>query len=193
MLSLVDAVDAFFDAIWSRWHFTAPLIDVIGLEQRTFLARGVALLWELCADALLALPLLGYEERSPAEELKLARQLLARLAARPTPLGAVRPLAAFAVSLAGACSVARLVQGSIRLAWHLPLFGKLCGAIVLVSLCVLLVPRAVVRTLEHASELSAQKPRTRVRAVTLGLPGAALLLPLLPAAVAAAPLLSFFR
>jgi hypothetical protein len=40
VLWLVDRVDAFFDAIWSSWSFTAPLVEVIGLTQRTWFARS---------------------------------------------------------------------------------------------------------------------------------------------------------
>src|SRR5207253_573785 len=75
VLWLVDRVDAFFDAIWSSWSFTAPLVEVIGLTQRTRFARAVALCWELAADALIAVPLLGYEEREAAREWQLARDM----------------------------------------------------------------------------------------------------------------------
>src|SRR5438132_11530826 len=90
VLWIVDKVDAFFDAIFSTWSVTAPLVDLVGLEQRTLFARGAALLWELCADFLLALPLLGYDEREVSEEVALARALLWK---RPS-LRLFRPLAA---------------------------------------------------------------------------------------------------
>src|SRR5712692_5033477 len=68
ILRMVDAADAAFDGLAGRWTLTAPLVDLIGPSQRVFFARGVALLWELVADALLALPMLGYDER--ADEVK---------------------------------------------------------------------------------------------------------------------------
>ena len=39
VLWAVDRVDAFFDWIWSAWSFTAPLVDLVGLTQRTWFAR----------------------------------------------------------------------------------------------------------------------------------------------------------
>src|SRR5262245_32991659 len=56
LLRMVDAADAAFDSLASRWSITAPLVDLVGPSQRIFFARGAALLWELAADALLALP-----------------------------------------------------------------------------------------------------------------------------------------
>src|SRR5438128_298372 len=55
ILRMVDATDAAFDALVSQWTLTAPLVDLVGPSQRIFFARAVALLWELAADALLAL------------------------------------------------------------------------------------------------------------------------------------------
>src|SRR5256885_7856289 len=103
ILWLADRVDAFFDAIFSRWTLTAPLVDLIGLEQRTAFARGVALVWELCADALLLWPTLGYAERDARLELQLARGMARRLVKRPTPMRIVRPIATACVAIAGAC------------------------------------------------------------------------------------------
>ena len=168
VLWVVDRVDAFFDALWSSWSFTAPLVDLVGLTQRTWFARAVALAWELAADALVAVPLLGYDERKAAREWKLGCDLLLRIR---SPLVAVRPAAALLVSLAGAFSVARMVQGSLQLALHLSWFAQLARAATLVCLAVVLVPRAVFRSLEHA-----RSARYRV-------PAAVVLVPLLLAAV----------
>jgi hypothetical protein len=191
VLGLVDSVDALFDSLFSKWSLTAPLVDLVGLEQRTLFARGVALVWELCADALLALPLLGYDERTAAEEAALARVLLRTAAKRPTPL-LVRPLAALLVGMAGAGAVARMVQGSLQLALHSGALARIGGAAVLLALLVFFVPRAALRTLERADTLSAEKGRTAARAATLGLAGALLLLPLALAALSASRLYAFF-
>jgi len=147
VLWVVDRVDALFDAVWSSWSFTAPLVEVVGLTQRTWFARAVALLWELAADALIAVPLLGYEQRDPAGEWKLARELLQRTR---SPLRLVRPAATLLVAIAGACSVARTVQGSLHLALHVGWLASLARAGTLVGLLVLLAPRAAFRSLELA-------------------------------------------
>src|SRR3974390_1061427 len=76
VLWAVDRVDAFFDAIFASWSVTAPLVDLVGLSERTVFARAVALALELCADALIALPLLDYDERAAADEWRTARALI---------------------------------------------------------------------------------------------------------------------
>src|ERR1700682_2904272 len=147
LLWLVDRVDAFFDSIWSAWSFTAPLVEVVGLTQRTWFARAVALAWELAADALIAVPLLGYEERDAKTEWKVGRDMLRR--AR-SPLGLVRPIATLVVAVAGACSVARTVQGSVQLALHVSWIAWLARTVTLLGLLALLAPHAVFRSVEHA-------------------------------------------
>ena len=147
LLWLVDRVDALFDAVWSSWSFTAPLVEVVGLTQRTWFARAVALLWELAADALIAVPLLGYDQREPPAEWKLAREILQRTR---SPLRLVRPAATLLVAIAGACSVGRTVQGSLHLALHVGWLASLARAATLVGLLVLLAPRAAFRSLELA-------------------------------------------
>ena len=169
LLWVVDRVDAFFDAVWSSWSVTAPLVDLLGLAQRTWFARAVALAWELAADALIAVPMLGYEERDAAREWQMARDLLRRV--RRSPLRLFRPAATLLVGIAGAFSIARMVRGSLELALHLHWFSELLRAATLAGLFVLLVPRAVFRSLEHA-------PIARYR-----VPAAAVLGPLLVAAV----------
>ena len=147
VLWAVDRVDAFFDSIWSAWSFTGPLVDLVGLTQRTWFARAIALAWELAADALIALPLLGYEERDAELEWKMAGDLLRR--AR-SPLGMVRPVATLLVATAGALAVSRMVQGSMQLTLHVGALAVLTRVALLVALLVLLVPRAALRSLEHA-------------------------------------------
>lgn len=143
VLFAVDGIDAFFDAIFSKWSLTAPLVDVIGLSQRTFFARAVALAWELAADAMVAIPLLGYDERDAAREWSMARVLL-----KKPSLRLVQPIAALLLSVSGAVAVARLLRGSLL---HWPLAGGLLGATALFGLLLLLAPRAVFRALEHGA------------------------------------------
>ena len=171
LLWLVDGVDAFFDAVWSKWSVTAPLVDLVGLTQRTWFALAVALSWELAADALIAVPLLGYDERDAAREWAMAKSLLPRLR---SPFRAVRPLATLFVSIAGACSVSRTVQGSLELALHVGWLSALARAVTLAGILVFLAPRAVFRSLEHAAGR---------RRIAIGLFSAVVLLPLMVAAV----------
>jgi hypothetical protein len=140
--SVVDAIDAFFDGIFARWSVTAPLVDLVGLPQRTFFARGIALVWELSADALLALPLLDYRERSATDEWTLSVAMLRR---RPS-LKLLPPIAMLFLGFAGAEAVARMVQGSLL---HFALVAKLLGAATLFLLMVFFLPRAAFRSLEH--------------------------------------------
>jgi hypothetical protein len=155
------------DAWMARVSFLAPLTDIVSASQRTWLSRAVALVLELSADVLVAIPLLGYDERDGKQELKLARGFFKKL--QPWRLG--RPLAAVMLSAAGACAVARLVRGTLL---HVPFLAGLLAATVLFSLLVLIVPRAAFRALEREAE------RPKPSRLTL-----ALLLPLAIAAVGA--------
>jgi hypothetical protein len=187
LLWLVDRIDAFLDGIFSAWSVTAPLVDVIGLQQRTWLSRGAALLWELSADLLLAVPLLGYEERAVPAELALAKKLWRKLLKKPTPLRLVRPLCTAAVAIAGSCAVARLMRSTLL---HYPVLAQLLALATLLSLLALLASRAALRSLEHADAVSDVKKRR----ATLGLFTSIVIVPLAVAALwGASPLLSFFR
>lgn len=182
VLWCVDRVDAFFDAIFSRWSFTAPLVDLVGPGQRTFIARATALIWELISDALVAIPLLGYDERDAGTELQLARGLLRR---KPTLRRLVRPLATVLVGVSGACAVARMVQGSVQLALHSGALAHLAALATLLFLLFLFLPRAAFRALEHAQR--------KGQPLSTGVLGTVLLVPLMLAALFASPLFSFFR
>ena len=162
LLQAVDRVDAFFDSIWSLWSFTAPLVELVGLTQRTWFARAVALIWELLADALIAVPMLGYEEREAKREWQLARELLRRVR---SPLWLVRPFSTLVISAAGAFSIARMVRGSLQLTLHLSWLSQLARFLTLLALLGVLAPRAVFRSLEHA-----RTARYRVRAAVVLVP-----------------------
>ncbi|RYZ37269.1 MAG: hypothetical protein EOO71_28690 [Myxococcaceae bacterium] len=216
LLTVVDRLDSAFDAFVGRYPLTASLVDWVSLERRTRLAKALALGWELAADLLLALPALGYREVAaprPVEAWRAMleasesgasgpvswRVLLRRCLRRPTPMRWVRPLATAGVVLAGACTVARLVQGTVYLSWR-PLFGDTAADLsarglavaALVGVSVSLGWRAVLRNLQHADEAcEAVGPR---RAWTRGLLGCVLVAPLGLAAVwDASPVLSFLR
>ena len=197
-LTAVDRADALFDALFSQWSVTAPLVDLVGLSERTLLARGAALCFELFADALVALPALGFAERS--DEAARTKELLLRAFRRPATLPLTRAPFAAAFALAGACTVARLFHGT-AFATLRPLLGSgaqagasLASLAALLLVLVAVAWRAVLRALEHALAASEQTARSRRQRLTRGLLSAALLSPLaLAAVVRAAPLLSFFR
>jgi hypothetical protein len=211
LLALVDAVDAAFDRAASRFLLTESLVDLLSLERRTHLARLLALAWELTADVVLALPALGYREHlaSPERPWRMPssppvptwRMLLSRCVLRPTTMRWLRPLATALVVLAGACTVARLVQGTVYLSWRelfgegaADLVGRGLALAVLVGLLWRLGWRAVLRNLQHADAASETHARGLAQALAHGLPGSALVAPLaLAALLDAAPLLSFVR
>ncbi len=211
LLSLVDLLDSAFDRFVGRFSATASLVDLVSLERRTDLARGLALGWELAADLLLALPALGYREaEAPSAEPWRAlvkvprptwRALFARCLRRPTTMRWVRPLATAAVVLAGACAVALSIQGTVYLSWR-ELFGDRSADVVarvlalgaLVGILLSLGGRAVLRNLQHADASCEAHARGWGPAFSHGLVGSALVAPLALAAVLdASPILSFLR
>ena len=200
LLAVVDLADAAFDRVVGRYSLTAPLVDLLSLERRTTLAQALALAWELAADVVLALPALGYhEEHAPPRHTW--RAMLARCLRRPTSMRWLRPLATALVAVAGACTVARLVQGTVYLSWR-ELLGDgaedgVARGLALAALTGLLWrlgSRAVLRNLQHADAASEAHARGFTGALAYGLPGSALVVPLaLAAALDASPLLSFLR
>jgi hypothetical protein len=200
LLAVVDLADATFDRVVGRYSLTDSLVDLLSLERRTTLARFLALAWELAVDMVLALPALGYREEL-ASQRDTWRAVLVRSLRRPTTMRWIRPLATALVAVAGACTVARLVQGTVYLSWR-ELLGDGVADVVargfalaaLVGLLWRLGWRAVLRNLQHADAASESHARGFARALAYGLPGSALVVPLaLAAALDASPLLSFVR
>ncbi|NMO21955.1 hypothetical protein [Pyxidicoccus fallax] len=212
LVGLVDRADAAFDGLVGRSDFTAPMVEWVSLELRTRIARVLALTWELAADLVLALPALGYRETRapvPAEAWRAAlgnaparpswRALWTRCLRRPTPMRWLRPLATAAVALAGACAVARLIQGTVYLSWR-ELMGDGAADVLarglavgaLVGVMGTLGWRAVLRNLQHADE--ACEAQGGKGAFRRGWLGCAVVVPLAVAAVVdASPVLSFLR
>ena len=127
--------------------------------------------------------------------------MLRRCVRSPTTVRWVRPLATALVAVAGACTVARLVQGTVYLSWR-ELFGEqlahgVARGLALAALGGLLWRlggRAVLRNLQHADAASEAHARGFVRALAYGLPGSVVVAPLaLAAALDASPVLSFLR
>lgn len=210
ILWVVDHADALFDALAGRFHATASLVDLIGLEQRVKIARSVALVWELVADVILCWPAFGYREKDARKPMLLEsslegtggfRQLFRRAVLRPTTMRVFRPLAVGLVALAGGCAVARMVQGAVYLSSRGVLgdgpAGFLGRSLALVALAAVLYAlgwRAVLRTLQDADFWSEEGGPSRQVAFWRGLPATAAVIPLAFAALlGATPLLSFFR
>ncbi|GAC1337407.1 MAG: hypothetical protein NVSMB23_03810 [Myxococcales bacterium] len=199
LLFAIDGASSALDELFSRWSVTQPLVDLVGLPQRSLLARGLAFALELWADALLALPLLAYEERAGEGQRALA--LLRKLWTRPSTLRIARPIFTAAVAVAGSCAVARLLRASIFAAARGVAgpgaaggLARLAGLAALAAVLALIAGRAVVQGLVHADARAGRTGGGRRRALTAGLAGTALLAPVAWAAAAhAAPLLSFLR
>src|SRR5207253_10685134 len=113
-LSGVDHIDAAFDSLFGAWSFTSPLVDLIGISERVWMARALTLIWELAVDLILALPALGYHEKEKRKFITSAiplkgdqtakmklKAMFQRFKTKPTPIRLVRPFASAAVVIAG--------------------------------------------------------------------------------------------
>ncbi|HEX4622279.1 MAG TPA: hypothetical protein VH208_11995 [Myxococcaceae bacterium] len=203
LLWLIDRADAAFDSVVSQWSFTQPMVNWVGVEQRIWLARSLALIWELAADLFLAIPALGYEEHDTRVAIHHRwRPILERVIRRPSLMSVVRPAATAAVVLAGSCAVGRMIQGALYLslrapigdavAWPISRVAALAG---LGGVLVAMGGRAVLRNVQHA-HLVADREKTRLllHRWTRGLVGSAIVLPLAIAAlVDATRIAAFFR
>lgn len=210
LLRGVDAVDSVFDGVVGRWSLTESWVDWMALEERTAIARGVALLWELAALWVLGRTVLGYREKHAAKKdpLRALRSaapptlkiLIARMRERPTVLRWSRPAEMAFIVLAGACAVARLIQGGVYLSGRglvgegvADVSARVLALTVLVGILVTLGRRAVRCSAEEADALSESFEKKR-QAVFTGLAGSLIVMPLaLVAAFEASPVLSFFR
>jgi hypothetical protein len=215
-----DGLDAFLDRILGAWSVTQPLVNWIGTEERTLVARSLALLWEVSADLVMALPLLRASEptqtwRWPLEprpwtgalrsgvrgwRWPQAREEIVEVLKRPTTLRLIRPVLSAAFALAGSAAVARMVQSSVFLGLRAAAsddvaqaFARLAAIAVLAGAFVLLGLRAVWQTWSRADQLSREKAQRPWQWLTLGLPGTALAAPLAIAAIDAASFFAFFR
>ncbi len=201
---LIEQLDAAFDSVFADFDATRHWVDAIGSVERTHMARGLALLWELAVDFVVALPLLGYLEESERAPLinpqKTWRSLFDRLNKKPTPMRILRPVATGIFAVAGAYAIARMVESSLYLALRngiVPdgLNGPAARIFSLTAMVLVLAAlgwRAVLRSLQHADELC-EKQKKRSATFTVGLVGSALALPLAIAAAVDTPWWSFFR
>lgn len=206
VLRAVESLDAWLDSLLAAHDATAAWVNRIDSPQRTLIARGVALTWELLVDFFVALPMLGYDEVAEAETRTFAlirketwKDLFSRVNRQPTPMRLVRPVVTLLFTLGGAMAVARLVEATAFVslldtklatadisALVARLVGGLAMAVLLASPCW----RAVLRALQHADAACTKSPRPWLE----GLRGTVLSLPLALALVLEAEsFLSFFR
>ncbi|MHB8877861.1 MAG: hypothetical protein ACYC8T_29560 [Myxococcaceae bacterium] len=211
ILWLVDNLDSLFDTLFAAWSVTEPLVNLVSTTHRTLIARAITLAWELGADLVIALPALGYrEEDAPAQMKRISfltrprtfSALFKRVYAQPTSARLVRPLAAAALVLAGACSIAGMVQGALYLSLRQGIagdefagpFARLAAIGALALVLGTFGWRVVLRSLQSADKLSEEASKTRLRPYWAGLVGTGLLAPLaLAGLLDASPILSFFR
>lgn len=213
LLWVVDHVDAWADAVFGAFTLTEGWVRWIDLEDRTRIARALTLLWELASVAVLAIPAFGYREEDPGRPLRGFEALVGTphrrwkdmfqdVYRRPTVLRVTRPLATFAVVLAGGCAVGRMVQGALYLSTREWIGDGVAGAIArvlaigaLAGVLVAFGMRAVLRNLQHADEIATREPyKPWLRVFVQGAVGSALVIPLAVAALLdASPVLSFFR
>lgn len=201
---LIDGLDAAMDSVFADFDATRHWVDAIGSVERTHMARGLALLWELAVDFAVALPLLGYLEESERAPLinptKTWRALFDRLNKKPTPMRIVRPVSTGVFAVAGAYAIARMVESALYLALRNGIVpdgingpaARIAALGAMVMVLAALGWRAVLRSLQHADELC-EKQKSRPKTFTVGLVGSALALPLALAAAVDTPWWSFFR
>lgn len=219
-LALVQGLDAWLDGHFAKVEALQSWVDAFGSREQTLVARSLTLAWELLADLILAVPLMGYREQAPsAFKRETWKTLVQRLNQQPTPMRILRPAVTGIFALAGAYAIARMVDGALFLSLRAgvapaavaqPLARVLAlGAFVHVSIA--FGWRAVLRSLQHAdaacmpaaaisaadalAQLAGKKKPAKARGPwTVGIVGSAILVPLaLAALLEALPLLSFFR
>lgn len=210
ILVAVETWDAWMDGLLGALSWTDSWVDVVGVSERSVVARSVALVWELLADAVLALPAFGYVESATASSPALIAApkrpthwaaIKAQLLKPFTLMRVLRPLSAAVLCLAGACAVGRMVQGRLYLAWR-ELVGEdlASGAARMIAIAALLAVlatlgwRVVLRNLESADIAWEVGPQVKWRRWTVGFVGSLLVVPLAGVAwLSATPVLSFFR
>jgi hypothetical protein len=118
LLRAVEWLDALFDGLLAQSGPTAAWVNRIDSRERTLIARGIALAWELSVDVFVAVPALGYDEVDAVEKkFAMTREtwhtLFQRVNAKPTPMRLIRPAVTAVFSLAGASAVSRLVESTL--------------------------------------------------------------------------------
>ena len=203
LLRAVEWLDVFFDGILAQSETTAAWVNKIDSRERTLIARGLALAWELSVDAFIALPALGYDELDEKDRKfslikETWRTLLSRFNKQPTPMRVIRPLVTAIFVFGGAYGVSRLVESTL----FVGLVGDVAPADVAAPLARIFAGtamtivlfshawRAVLRALQHADATCLESRHPYMA----GLWGSVLSVPLAVALLLEAEaLLSFFR
>jgi hypothetical protein len=176
LLVLVDRLDAWLDGFLALSDATAAWVNRIDSRERTLIARGLALGWELGCDAFIALPLFGYAEANDVErrfsfEKKTWRELFMRLNRQPTPMRLLRPLVTLVFAVGGAYGVSRLVESTLFVglvpdvapADAAAIIARIAGGLALGIVLVSHGWRAVLRALQHADDRCVAARTTRER------------------------------
>lgn len=163
LLRAVEALDAWLDGLLAQSERTASWVNRVDSKERTVLARGLALAWELGVDAFVALPMLGYDEVD-AQERRFSfhqetwRTLLRRVNQQPTPMRLLRPLVTASFVVGGAYGVSRLVEstlfvglvGDVAPAAVASVLARVAGGLVVALVLLTSGWRAVLRALQYA-------------------------------------------
>jgi hypothetical protein len=205
VLRLVEQLDAWLDGYLAQWDFTAAWVNRVDSRERTAIARGLALAWELGVDVLVALPALGYSEASEAErrfslQRETWRTLFARLNQRPTPMRVLRPLVTAVFVVGGAYAVSKLVESTLFVGLVpdvappdvAQVVARVLGGLALLAVLASHGWRAVLRSLQHA-DAACERALTARQRFFAGTWGTVLATPLAVAlALEARSLLSVF-
>jgi hypothetical protein len=221
LLWLVQSLDAWLDGHFAQTELTQSWVDRLGSREQTMIARAVTLVWELLADVVLLIPLLGYSEGTPsAFKRDTWRTLVQRLYRQPTSMRVVRPLVTGIFALAGAYAIYRMVEGALFISIRAGVapdssaqpLAHVIAILAFLHVSIAFGWRAVLRALQHAdaactpvdAEVTAaeklalltgqKKLKSKKSPWTVGLIGTGIAAPLaLAALLDALPLLSFFR
>lgn len=162
LLKVIDQLDAWVDGLLARSDLTADWVNRIDSKERTWIARALALAWELAVDLFIAVPALGYSEASDTDRFSFSREtwraLFSRLNQRPTPMRLLRPILTGIFVVGGAYTVLRLVEstlfvglvGDVAPAPIAQIIARVAGVLALVVLLLSHGWRAVLRSLQHA-------------------------------------------
>lgn len=206
LLRAVEALDVWLDGLLAQHESTAAWVNRIDSRERTLIARGFALAWELLTDFFIALPMLGYDEPEQTTATRTFtlvaketwKDLFSRLNQQPTPMRIGRPIVTAIFVMGGAFAVARLVESTIFVGlvghgttaevsgWVARVAAGTAMAMLVFSHCW----RSVWRALQHADAASVKARHPWLAGLRGTLVAAPLALFLL---LEAEVLLSFFR
>lgn len=116
----VERLDAILDGFWALNPATETWVNRVDALQRTWVARIVALIWEIAVDLVAALPCLNYfeDERSTVSSRTRWRDSFRRLNQTPTLMRLLRPAFAAIFALGGSVAVAQAVESALFEQFH---------------------------------------------------------------------------